>query len=102
MRSKTRDTVFCALIFDVAARDVTWRHTLRGFLEDFAIKDEENELVLLSDRCGFRAQADAIEIEAGAKRRLADEYDAAHERGEIRTQRDNQAFSVVEKLLGRK
>lgn len=29
-----------------------------------------------------RAQADALEIEAGAKRRLADEYDAAQERGE--------------------
>lgn len=30
-----------------------------------------------------RAQADALEIEAQAKRRLADEYDAAQERGEI-------------------
>lgn len=30
-----------------------------------------------------RAQADALEIEAGAKRRLADEYDAAQDRGEI-------------------
>ncbi|WP_295810316.1 hypothetical protein [uncultured Nitratireductor sp.] len=29
-----------------------------------------------------RAQADALEIEAAAKRRLADEYDAAQERGE--------------------
>jgi hypothetical protein len=35
-----------------------------------------------------------------AKRRLADEYDAAQERGEIRTQRDNQAFSGVEKASG--
>lgn len=33
----------------------------------------------------FRAQADALEIEAGAKRRLADEYDAAQERGEVRS-----------------
>jgi hypothetical protein len=32
-----------------------------------------------------RAQADALEIEAAAKRRLADEYDAAQERGEVRT-----------------
>ena len=32
-----------------------------------------------------RAQADALEIEAGAKRRLADEYDAAQERGEIKS-----------------
>lgn len=30
-----------------------------------------------------RAQADALDIEAGAKRRLADEYDAAQERGEV-------------------
>jgi len=32
----------------------------------------------------FRAQADALDIEAQAKRRLADEYDAAQARGEIR------------------
>jgi hypothetical protein len=32
-----------------------------------------------------RAQADALEIEAQAKRRLADEYDAAQERGEVQT-----------------
>lgn len=32
-----------------------------------------------------RAQADALVIEAEAKRRLADEYDEAQERGEIRT-----------------
>jgi len=31
----------------------------------------------------FRAQADALEIEAAAKRRLADEYDAAQERKEV-------------------
>ncbi|WP_223428086.1 hypothetical protein [Tateyamaria pelophila] len=30
-----------------------------------------------------RAQADALEIDAAAKRRLADEYDAAQERGEV-------------------
>lgn len=33
-----------------------------------------------------RAQADALEIEAMAKRRLADEYDAAQERGEVSKQ----------------
>ena len=32
----------------------------------------------------YRAQADALEIESMAKRRLADEYDAAVERGELR------------------
>jgi hypothetical protein len=35
-----------------------------------------------------RAQADALEIEALAKRRLADEYDAAQECGEVATSRD--------------
>lgn len=30
-----------------------------------------------------RAQADALEIEAAAKRRLADEYDAAQQRGDV-------------------
>lgn len=34
----------------------------------------------------YRAQADALEIEAAAKRRLADEYDAAQERGEVVSQ----------------
>lgn len=33
-----------------------------------------------------RSQADALEIEAAAKRRLADEYDAAQERGEVAKQ----------------
>lgn len=33
----------------------------------------------------YRAQADALEIESLAKRRLADEYDAAQERGEVAT-----------------
>jgi hypothetical protein len=32
----------------------------------------------------YRAQADALEIESAAKRRLADEYDAAQDRGEVR------------------
>lgn len=31
----------------------------------------------------YRAQADALDIEAQAKRRLADEYDAAQKRGEV-------------------
>jgi hypothetical protein len=33
-----------------------------------------------------RAQVDALEIEAGAKRRLTDEYDAAQERGDVAAQ----------------
>ena len=36
-----------------------------------------------------RAQADALEIEAAAKRRLADEYDAAQARGEVATRQNN-------------
>lgn len=36
-----------------------------------------------------RAQADALTIEAEAKRRLADEYDAAQERGEVATRQNN-------------
>ena len=36
-----------------------------------------------------RAQAQALEIEAAAKRRLADEYDAAQERGEVATRQNN-------------
>jgi hypothetical protein len=45
----------------------------------------------------WRAQADALQIEAMANRRIADEYDAAQERGEVRTQADNNAFSKTEK-----
>jgi hypothetical protein len=42
-----------------------------------------------------RAQADALEIEAAAKRRLADEYDAAQERGELQ-RRGGDGTSKVE------
>lgn len=38
----------------------------------------------------YRAQADAAVIEARAKVRLADEYDAAQERGEVRARGQNQ------------
>ena len=38
-----------------------------------------------------RAQADALEIEAAAKRRLADEYDAAQKRGELARLGTNQS-----------
>lgn len=42
-------------------------------------KGAHDELVAAA----HRAQADALEIEAMAKRRLADEYDAAQQRGEV-------------------
>lgn len=47
-------------------------------------KDAHDSLVAAA----HRAQADALEIEAKAKRRLADEYDAAQERGEVRAPRE--------------
>lgn len=44
----------------------------------------------------YRAQADALEIESAAKRRLADEYDAAQERGEIRSANTGRSTSALE------
>lgn len=41
-----------------------------------------------------RAQADALEIEAAAKRRLADEYDAAQTRGEVAGHGGGRNFKV--------
>ena len=43
-----------------------------------------------------RAQAKSLEIEAAAERRLADEYDAAQERGEIATGRDGPGAGVTD------
>jgi hypothetical protein len=42
------------------------------------------------------AQADALEIEALAKRMLADEYDAAQERGEVASGRDGPGAGVAD------
>ena len=42
----------------------------------------------------YRAQADALEIESLAKRRLADEYDAAQERGEVRSHGERRVSAV--------
>jgi hypothetical protein len=65
-------------------------------------KDAHNTLVAAA----HRAQARALEIEAGAKRRLADEYDAAQERGEVKTvgnvPRQNNKPSVADLGLSRK
>ena len=41
----------------------------------------------------MHAQADALDIESAAKRRLADEYDAAQAAGQVRTRADNQHAS---------
>ena len=49
----------------------------------------------------YCAQADALEIESLAKRRLADEYDAGQARGEVRSRADNQhASSEREEAVG--
>lgn len=49
----------------------------------------------------YRAQADALDIESAAKRRLADEYDAAQDRGEAATGRpktipDGKTFTAAD------
>jgi len=49
-----------------------------------------------------RMQANALELEAGAKRRLADEYDAAQERGEIRRRGGNYGNQHSAKLPDQK
>jgi len=43
----------------------------------------------------YRAQADALLIEARAKMRLADEYDEAQERGEVATGREGKGLGVA-------
>jgi hypothetical protein len=54
-----------------------------------------------SDLDAFIAETKAFVERVGAKRRLADEYDAAQERGEIRTRSDNQhASSKPEEAAG--
>lgn len=47
----------------------------------------------------YRAQADALEIEAGAKRRLADEYDSAQERGEVASHGGARNFNIPDENL---
>jgi hypothetical protein len=47
----------------------------------------------------YRAQADALEIESQAKRRLADEYDAAQERGEVTGHGGDRVSKVPEQNL---
>ncbi|MFN7177492.1 MAG: hypothetical protein ACK4MX_11465, partial [Thermaurantiacus sp.] len=44
-----------------------------------------------------RAQADALEIEAAAKRRLADEYDSAQERGEVQKRGGDRVSNVPDR-----
>lgn len=46
----------------------------------------------------YRAQADALLIEARAKVRLADEYDTAQERGEVATRADQNLLPDEKKV----
>ena len=70
-----------------SAAEVLEARELAGFAYDAAkraarmarAKDAHDSLVAAA----HRAQADALLIESQAKRRLADEYDAAQERGEV-------------------
>ena len=57
-------------------------------------KGAHDELVAAA----HRAQADALEIEANAKRRLATEYDAAQQRGDVKSRGDNQHVPDGNKL----
>ena len=69
------------------AAEILEARDLAGFAFDIArsaarltkARKAHDELIAAS----HRAQAQALEIEAQAKRRLADEYDAAQERGEV-------------------
>jgi hypothetical protein len=57
-------------------------------------KDAHDSLIAAA----HRAQADALEIEATAKRRLADEYDAAQDRGEVATRADQNLLPEQKKV----
>src|SRR5258708_19561251 len=49
-------------------------------------------------KAAYRTQADALDIEAQAKRRLADEYDAAQERGEVTARADQNLLPEQKKV----
>lgn len=57
-----------------------------------AVKDAHDDLLIKV----YRAQADALIIESQAKSRLADEYDAAQERGEVVSSHNGAQKRVVE------
>src|SRR5581483_8766233 len=54
-------------------------HTAKATARIAKARDAHDNVVAAA----HRAQADALEIEALAKRRLADEYDSAQKRGEV-------------------
>lgn len=63
-----------------ARRDATATYDAAKIAGRMAKAKEAHDTVITAV---YRAQADALEIESMAKRRLADEYDAAQERGEV-------------------
>jgi hypothetical protein len=84
------DRAVAALANARSAAEVLEARDLAGAVYDVAkrvarlgrAKQAHDDLIAAA----YRAQADALEIEAQAKRRLADEYDAAQERGEASAQ----------------
>ena len=80
------------------AAEVLEAKDLAGFAYDTAkraarltrAKNAHDELI----SAAHRAQADALEIEALAKRRLADEYDSAQQRGEVARHGGGRKFKV--------
>ncbi len=81
------ETAAAALANARSAAEVLEAREIASFAYDVArrtarlhkAKNAHDELVAAA----HRVQADALTIEAGAKRRLADEYDAAQARGEV-------------------
>lgn len=81
------DRAACALVNARSAAEILEVREMASFAYDVAkktarlgkVKQAHDDLI----KTAYRVQADALEIEAGAKRRLADEYDAAQERGEV-------------------
>ena len=81
------DRAAAALLNARSSAEVLEARDMAGAVYDMAkraarlakAKDAHDSLIAAA----HRAQADALEIDARAKRRLADEYDAAQERGEV-------------------
>jgi hypothetical protein len=87
-----------AITSEFDCRQYAWRQPGSGrpsCINGEARQGEEGHDELIA--AVFRAQADALTIEAQAKRRLADEYDAAQERGDVARQggrRGNQSAKM--------
>jgi len=93
------DRAAAALLNARSSAEVLEARDMAGAVYDMAkraarlakAKDAHDSLIAAA----HRAQADALEIEARAKRRLADEYDAAQERGEVAKLGSNQHVAGV-------